>query len=427
MNKIRELFLGNFSMKLLSFLIAVIFWFITMNINNPTIEKDVTVPLTFKNESVVSDSGLVVVNYDDLEDTTLQVKYRGKRNDIESLRRYENAIVASIDFKTIDLTNEALLGQEISVPISVYTNYPSTFTVVSYYPISVLVKIDTLSTKTVPIYVDTEGQPKDTYVLQGSPSLSKTSLTITGPKTTLDKINKIVVELDVTDASNDISEDLKPIAIDDDGVDLSEYIYSGLEDITVTQKVAKATTVEVLIPSLTGEVPDGYNLIDYSIDKTQIDVLANESNENLSFNPIVLNDISLEDLTETKSFTEDITEKLDAQGLKVENAGDEIITTTVNIESDVEKTLSVPVSYIVFSEVDYTYSIGESNVSMTIKAAESVVDTITVDDFAYNCKLKSDYEAGWYACNIDVTSPENVEIVKKPVVHINVVTNETEE
>ncbi len=420
MSKLRELILGNFAMKLLSLTIAVILWFVTMNVNNPTIEKDITVPLSFKNEALIVDKNFAIVNIDDLKNTTIQVKYKGKRNDVESIRKYKDAITATIDFSAIDLTNEALLGQEVAVPITVASNYPQVFTIVGYFPMTVLVNVDSLATKTVPVYTNIEGQPKDSYVLQGSPSLSKTSLSIKGPKSSLDKITKAVVTLSVEGADSDLTKSLRPVAMDNDSNNLSIYVYEGLDEITVTQKIAKATTVEILAPSLIGELPEGYYLVDYVTDIIQVDVLANEANENLSFNPIVLDSISLDSITESTEFKEDITAKLAEQGLKAKDETQCIVTTTINVDKESTGIVVVPIDQVIFTNASYDYIVEEEEITLHVQAPKSILDTLTPQDFTINCTLNTEAVPKEYTSNLEVTAPANVTLLDNPIVHIKV-------
>ncbi len=412
MNKLRELILGNFYIKLLSFSIALVLWIVTMNINNPVIDKDISVPLTLKNEYLITDKGFVVVNKSELEDTLIQVRIKGKRNDINSFRNYKDAIVATVDLSQVDLSNEAILGQPISAPVVVDTNYPDVFTIAGKYPLTVIINVDIVESKTIPVYAEITGTPSSSYVIEGSPILSKNSTTITGPRSILRDVTKAVLPINVSNAYGDIETEITPVIYNANGADISTSIYSGLEPIKVRQKVAKATTVEIVQPSLIGKLPEGRSLGEYTIDITSVDVLADESNVNISFNPIVLDTIDISDIIETTTYQEDITQKLLDQGLKTKDGKPCVVTTTINVVVDVQKTILVPVTRIEFSTVTYSYAVSQSEFSITVAGPESVMETVDEKNFGFYCELPITGVAGEeFTASIDVTTPENVKLI----------------
>ncbi len=420
MNRFKEILLGNLPIKILSFTLAVIFWFATMNVNNPVIEKDFSLPLELRNEHLITDKNFVIVNQEALEKTNIQVKIKGKRNDIDSLRRYPDAIGAYVDLSTIDLSNESNIGQIISVPVEWSNNYPDTFTIVGGYPLTVLINIDVIESKTIPVYANVTGTPLNSYVLEGNPILAKSSITITGPKTILDGVTKAVLPLNVEGATLDIEQAITPVIMDENNKDVTSTIYSGLDPINVLQKVSKATTVEIISPSLVGTLPSGHTLIEYSTDIQTVDVLADESNPDLSFNPIILDPIDISNVIETQSFEEDITAKLAAAGLRAKEDEQVIVTTTLIIESDVQNTFEIPLSQIEFSAVSYTYTILNpiDNLMVTLSGPESIMTNITASDIDLYCELPLTPENPEFIAVVDVTLPEGFNLIEVPVLHI---------
>ncbi len=415
MNKFRELLLGNLPIKILSFSIATVFWFVTMNLNNPVVEKDIVLSLDLKNEHLVTDKNFVIVNRDILEKTNIQVTLRGKRNDIDSLRRYPDAVEAYIDLSTIDLSNESNIGQTISIVVNVVNHYEDTFTVTNAYPLTVLLNIDVVETKTVPLYANVTGTPKTSYVLSGNPILAKSSVSITGPKTLLDTVSKAVLPLDVEGASIDVEKDVLPVILDEKDNNVSNAIYSGIEPVNITQKIAKATTVEIISPSLVGTLPVGRTLVDYTTNIQSIDVLADESNPNLSFNSIVLNPIDISFAMETQDFEEDITQKLAEAGLVAKEPSRTIVKTTLIIEPHSELLLNIPVENVIFSNVTYPYLVmNTDDLTITVSGPADVLEFITADDVSIYCELPVVPDRTEYLGVLEVWLPEDVSLVEPP-------------
>ncbi len=416
MNTLRKLILGNFTIKLLSFTIAIFLWFVTMNVNNPIIDKDIYVPLTFKNETLITDKNFVIVNKEELNSTNVQVKFKGKRNDVESYKRYDNPIVAELDLSSINLSNEAFLGQPLSVPVDVYSRRPNTFSVVNWHPLTVIVKIDVLDTKTIPVYASVTGTPKNSYILEGAPLLSKSSISISGPKSVVTTVTKAVVPIDVENADTTITGQVMPVIINSNNIDVTDSIDTVLEPIDYSQSLAKATTVEIITPSLVGNLPKGYSLIEYSSNISKLDVLADETNPILSFNPIVLDSIDISNISKPSEFKEDITQKLAQQGLKPKNNSESVVTTTIIVEKDDVKEFEVPVDAIEFSKVNYDYILTESYIALEVSGPKSTLQNLTLDDISFYCELPPEYAPSKYKTIVNVTLPSGVVLEQIPTV-----------
>lgn len=424
MRKLHELIVGNLPIKILSLSIGFTLWFFTMNINNPVTDKDLSIPLDFKNEYLTTDNNIVVVNKDDLENTNIQVKVRGTRNDLDSLKRYPNAITATVDLANLDLSNDAIIGQSVSLPVDVTTNYSDMYTIVSTYPITVMLNLDVVETKTIPVYASITGSPKNSYSLQGEPILSSSAITITGPSSVLENVTRAILPINVDDIHDDIDADITPKILTNDDIDVSDSIYSGIKPIHVVQKVAKATTVDIVTPSLIGELPSGYTLIDYSTDISTIDVLADESNPNLSFDPIILDPIDITKVTSSQKYTEDISDKLSEHGL---SSTQTLITTTLNIATNIQKTLTIPIENIEFSNVNYDYVVNNENVDVIISGPDNLVNQITMDNIDLYCELPKNTSDDDFFGVIDVTLPEGVKLIQAPTVHISTQVDATQE
>ena len=59
MKKVISLITKNFGLKILAVVFAVIFWMIVVNVDDPEMSKQFSVPVTIENENVVTDMGKV--------------------------------------------------------------------------------------------------------------------------------------------------------------------------------------------------------------------------------------------------------------------------------------------------------------------------------------------------------------------------------
>ena len=106
MKKIKEIIMKDIGWKLLSVAIAVGLWFMVINIENPIENRNYTTKITFENEEVLAEQGLVITNLDEIKDTNVTIKVRGERMALDRLSQYKSYIQATVDLKKATASDE---------------------------------------------------------------------------------------------------------------------------------------------------------------------------------------------------------------------------------------------------------------------------------------------------------------------------------
>ena len=170
-----------------SVIIAVIVWFVIVNVVNPKITITMMdVPVRFVGEAALRDRGFVVVDKDELPQFT--VKVRGTRRDLISAMDRVRV--------EIDLNGISNLGQITVVPV---VSLPDYISLEKQKFSTVELNIEAGYEKTIPIIIRQEGDDKQKS--KGnivSSEAQAEEITITGPKSAINKVHACLVTVDVS-------------------------------------------------------------------------------------------------------------------------------------------------------------------------------------------------------------------------------------
>ncbi len=189
----------NLLARLLSLLAACCLWVYVMTDNNPIVERSVEVRL----QQINLPNNMMVFNVPD----RVVVKIRGTRTKISN--DVEGELTASLNLKNVTE------GQQ-SLPVRVSF---SDGEVVSVTPGEVSVYVDTVSEKTVPVITREVGASTGDMII-GHSVITPSEVTLRGATHRIDKVNKVVAPVDVTDHSNSFQTESDLVAVSDDGYDI---------------------------------------------------------------------------------------------------------------------------------------------------------------------------------------------------------------
>ncbi len=227
----------NLPARILSLLIACGLWVYVTTGQNPIVERNFEVRLQQANLP----ENMMVFNAPE----KVTIKLRGTRMNLSD--GLENRIDASINLKNVTE------GQQ-SLPVYVSVDNAE---VISISPKEVSIYVDTVSEKTVPVTTRIVGAlSKDMTI--GNSVITPAEVTLRGATHRLDKVNRVVAPIDVTDHNGSFSSESDLVAVSDDGYDIPNM------KIVPERVMVQATMVNQMISSdipvklvMTGEVPQG--------------------------------------------------------------------------------------------------------------------------------------------------------------------------
>lgn len=220
-----------------SLVIAIIVWFVIVNVVNPKITVSITdVPVRFVGESSLRDRGFVVVDKDELPQ--FSVKVRGTRSDlISAMQRVR------VD---IDLSGISDVGKITVVPT---VSLPDYISLEKQKFTSVEIDVEPGYEKDVPVKIMQTGDEKkksEGKIVRSVPEYK--TVTVMGSKSDIEMVSAFVADVNVADISYDATTVYVIHPVDKEGnpldLEVSVY-YSGTVAVTNTVLARHTVPVEI--------------------------------------------------------------------------------------------------------------------------------------------------------------------------------------
>ena len=227
----------NLPARIICLLVACGLWVYVMTDQNPIMERNVEVRLQQMNLP----NHMMAFNVPD----KVVVKVRGTRTKVSD--NLENKIVATLNMKT------ATEGQQ-TIPVKV--SFPNG-DVVQVIPSEVSVYVDTVSEKKVPVVTRIVGAISNDMTI-GHSTITPPQVTLRGATHRIDKVNKVVAPIDVTDHQGDFQSESELVAGSDDGYDIPNMKIIPERVMVQATMVSQMLSVDIPVKLvMSGELPKG--------------------------------------------------------------------------------------------------------------------------------------------------------------------------
>nr|WP_305114620.1 CdaR family protein [uncultured Acetatifactor sp.] len=420
--KLRKKILNNLGLKLLSVVLAIVFWFLVVMADNP---KD---SVSFSNIQVnlINTELLEKGNkfYEVLEGSDrIRVTVEAPRNVIQELNASD--IVAEADVSRLTEVN--------TVPISFrILNDEIEILDITGSRDAVRLNVEEKASKWVNVNCDTRGEVAEGYII-GSTKLDQTRLEITGPQSVVESIKYAGIEIDVTGAVTNVSGNADVHFYDTEGalVDDSDIVKNAnIMHVEVQVLATKEVPVEV---SYSGTAAEGYVATgQVECDPASV-MIAGTASALAEINKITIPEREL-DITEATENVEkviDIRKYLDNASL-ADSSFNGRVTVTVHIEPVVERNLVIPQGSISvinlpegyeweFAEEQQTYRLRISGLESAVAAVNQSEVRGTIDVGAWMTEEDiQELTSGVHEIQAVFTLPDDVNIRNEISVRLNI-------
>ncbi|MBQ7919067.1 MAG: hypothetical protein IJ324_03875 [Lachnospiraceae bacterium] len=185
--KIKEALVSNWSLKLLSLLIAFTLWFVVIIVDDPVGDKSFSnIQVQLVNTELLTDKGMV---YEVLEnsDVLKRVSFDAPKTVRDVIQAGD--IIAEADFENLTATNTVAIT--FSCP-----KYSADVTNISGNISNVKLNIENKKSKWVNIEYNITGEVAEGYIIGGI-LLDQNRLEIVGPESKIDTIQKAIIDVNV--------------------------------------------------------------------------------------------------------------------------------------------------------------------------------------------------------------------------------------
>ncbi len=198
----------------LSILIAILFWFYVVNVENPVSDTNISpVPVVLQGEATLSEQGLLVTS---TSRNNVTVKAVGKRKSF--LKLFHSNLKLYVDVSGIDTAGDYNLTGKIApdpskIDASLVLSEKENFTLT--------VRVEEEAHKDIPIKAEFRGTVAAGYAVEPI-LLSQTSLRLSGPADVMERVSHAVLVVNGTGLKESIQENLGLVIMDAEGHPINE-------------------------------------------------------------------------------------------------------------------------------------------------------------------------------------------------------------
>lgn len=239
--------ISNLPTLLTALVFAVGVWIIAVTQADPTVTQTYPQPLDI--EVIGLDPNLTIVNEISRE---VNLTIRAPSSIINQLENDRNLINVTLDLSGLDSGVHTLTPQ-VNISVS-----PAEVTRIN--PNTVFLKLDSIISKQFDIQVNMMGNPAIGFDVE-SPVLNQDTVIISGPESAVNSINKVIAEVSIVDASEDIQRTVDLIPMDAQGNEIQGLTMTPSSvqvSIPVTQRGGYRTVVVKIVTS--GQIASGHRL-----------------------------------------------------------------------------------------------------------------------------------------------------------------------
>lgn len=204
MKELKNWFLKNINIKLLSLFLAIILWLYIAGGENPMVENFIDVSITQTNLS----EDLVIKEFP----TNVSVGIRGPKNIINNISSHQiNGIV-----------NFSEISKEGLYKLKVEVTPPKNTQITRIIPSEIKVEVEKVLTKEVEVEYSLIGIPEKGYSLTEEPQFNPSKVKIIGAQNILENIEQIICAIDISGIKEDLSRKIRVKAVDVNGNEIKE-------------------------------------------------------------------------------------------------------------------------------------------------------------------------------------------------------------
>ena len=257
----QKLFLKNFPLKLLGFVLAVLLWIVLNNTQDPVITSSVSVPITYE-EGGLAEKNMVAIS----KPNAITIPVKLHRSRLRYLSADDFTVKADLT-EVIGDVKEAPEASKISIEITKASS--ATYIQSWEYPQSqgyVKVVLDTLKSATYLVQFNTTKELPEGYQV-GTLSSDPSRVTVSGPTSAFSNLAAVKANVDLS-AITDGGSVTAPLALYDgnnrtlsgSGLTISQ------STVEVTVSLNQAKEISISIAGSSGTPADGYvvSKVDYT-------------------------------------------------------------------------------------------------------------------------------------------------------------------
>lgn len=422
----RKKLLHNWGLKLASLVLSFVLWFLVVQSDNP--KKTTTfnnVPVKLTNTQLLENENKV---YEVLDNTdVVRVTVCAPRKTIEKLRSTD--IVAEADFNKLTDINTIAISYSIN-------SSDIDSTTIDYYRGNhevVRLSVEEKATRSIALNANITGTPANGYIV-GNVSLDQNIIEVSGPKSVVETLQNARVDIDVTNATNNLSANVEIQLYDrDNNVVNQNNIRQHVDYAHISVEVLAVKEVPIEI-QYSGTVEDDYMVTGIvESDPAMVQIAGTTANiAKVSRITIPEEDISVEGAAEDVVTVVDIRDYLPDNIRLADSVFNGKVTTTVYVEAVRERSLWVPVENLSVANVPDGYRAvlldGTESYELQVRGLQEQISQLHTDAIRGSIDVKrwmdrqniTRLNPGSYYMPVTFVLEEGIEEAEPVLVHVTI-------
>lgn len=408
---------NNIGLKIMAVLFAIFLWWTVVNVDDPVQTKSYEVDVLIKNPQVVTNAGKSYRVDDEWKSVKVTVKAR--RKILDEIKA--SNITATADLLEMDSTSGIV---PVRVEIKGFEYVEATAN-----PRNIQIVTEDTQKETFPIQVATQGTVLDGYVLDKENTVAlPQSIDISGPKSSLLRISRVVAKVDVSGLSTNTKLKAEVIYYDSADNIIDKSVLSSNCDkngVTVDVKLLKTKEVEVQFDTSAITPGSGYVFSALEIKPQKITIAGNEEEiSDLSYIMVESEALRQDGITSNVEVVVDMSDYL-PEGIKLANEDAGTVVVRILLEEAGTKSIMLPVRSIKVNGApdDFELTYGpDQEVELKFSGPSEVLQNLTMEKIIAAINLSEYKEDGTYDVPVQIIdAPEQCDYVGDATVQITFV------
>jgi len=401
MKELKNWFLKNIDIKLLSLFLAIILWLYIASGENPIVENFIDISLIQNNLS----EDLVIKEFP----TNVSMGIKGPKNIINNISSHQ--ISGTVNFSEINKEGLYKLKVEVAAPKGTQ--------ITRIIPPEIKVEVEKVLTKEIEVEYSLIGVPEKGYSLTDEPQFNPSKLKIIGAQSVLENIKQIICAIDISGIKEDLSRKLTVKAVDVNGNEIKEVkIEPDIVEVSISLTRGYPEKQLTVKPKIIGKPAPGYYISEILSNPDDIKIFGNYSKiSNIEFLETIAIDVS----GITKTLSVKVPPALE-EGLNIVEGEVELIEVTIQVKEAIIQKILKDISVVPQNLSPFvSCEIKPKVVDITVEGKNMLIDKLGkdiksfvefTDDFRVEQKVK-----------VQVDLPEGISLIKVEPEEVTVLIN----
>ena len=415
----KEKITNNLLLKILSLIIAFLVWLIVVNADNPIMtESFVVSDVQLLNEAYIDADGKMCMQ--DEEQDPIRVTIRAERKVLDRISASDIRAVADLQ-QAVSLDTDPVMVPITAVCAGIAPED------IQVTPQNLSLHVEDKDTQEFVVNVTTNNTRPDRGYEVGTLLSNPEKIKITGPISLINKIDRVNAAIDVSDASEDVTEETEVTVIDKNGEVFSDtdMAYLNVSKVYVTARLWEVRSDVRIRAEYSGTAAEGYEAESITTTPNVITVAGStsaleelEEQNNTIWIPADAVDISGEksDYEEKINISDYLPE-----GLKLTADSSEDLFIRVNILPEGSSVCEVPTKNIIVENAPDTMQVAfdTAMIEVRVKKTSEDLEDLTEKEIQASIDLE-DIEEGSHELPVEIRLPEGYELVDEVTTGVEV-------